>query len=47
MGDPDNFLLNLTTISQILIKIVVLGNTHFKLENRNISVNMGEALVAG
>jgi hypothetical protein len=38
---------NLTTISQIFIKIAVLGNKHFMLENRNISINMGtEALVA-
>jgi hypothetical protein len=49
MGDPDNcFFLNLTTISQIFIKIAVLGYKHFMLENRNISINMGtEALVVG
>jgi hypothetical protein len=50
MGDSDNclFLINLTTISQIFIKIAVLGYKHFMLENRNISLNMGtEALVAG
>ena len=42
------FFLNLTTISQIFIKIAVLGYKHFMLENRNISINMGtEALVAG
>jgi hypothetical protein len=34
MGDPDNcFFLNLTTISQIFIKIAVLGYKHFMLEN--------------
>jgi hypothetical protein len=48
MGDPDNYFLNLTTISQILIKIALLGYTLFMLENRNISVNMEtEVLVAG
>jgi hypothetical protein len=49
MGDPDNcFFLSLTTISQIFIKIAVLGYMHFMLENRNMSINMGtEALVAG
>jgi hypothetical protein len=49
MGDPDNcFFFNLTTLSQIFIKIAVLGYKHFMLENRNISINMGtEALVAG
>jgi hypothetical protein len=42
------FFFNLTTISQIFIKIAVLGYKHFMLENRNISINMGtEALVAG
>ena len=45
MRDPDKK--KLTSISQTLIKIAVLANKHFKLENRNISVNMGEALVAG
>jgi hypothetical protein len=36
------------TISQIFIKIAVLGYNHFMLENRNMSINMGtEALVAG
>jgi hypothetical protein len=40
------FFLNLTTISQIFIKIAVLCYKHFMLENRNISINMGtEALV--
>jgi hypothetical protein len=35
-------------ISQIFIKIAVLGYKHFILENRNISINMGtEALVDG
>jgi hypothetical protein len=39
------FFFNLTTISQIFIKIAVLGYKHFMLENRNISINMGtEAL---
>jgi hypothetical protein len=49
MGDPDNcFFFNSTTISQIFIKIALLGYNHFMLENRNISINMGtEALVAG
>jgi len=48
VGDPDIYFFNLTTISQILIKIAVLGYEHFMLENRNISVKMGtEALVAG
>jgi hypothetical protein len=42
------YFFSLTTISQILIKIAVLGYKHFMLENRNIGVNMGtEALVAG
>ena len=42
------FFFNLTTISQIFIKIAVLDYKHFMLENRNISINMGtEALVAG
>ena len=42
MGDPDNcFFFNLTTISQIFIKIAVLGYKYFMLENRNISINMG------
>jgi len=42
------FFFNLTIISQIFMKIVVLGYKHFMLENRNISINMGtEAIVAG
>jgi hypothetical protein len=42
------FFLNLTTISQICIKIAVLGYKHFMLEFIFISINMGtEALFAG
>jgi hypothetical protein len=41
------FFLNLTTISQIFIKIAVLGYKHFMLENRNISINMGLVILAG
>ena len=48
MGDPDKKKINLTTISQIFIKIAVLGYKHFMLENRNISIHMGtEVPVAG
>jgi hypothetical protein len=47
IGTTNLFVFNLTTISQIFIKIAVLGYKHFILENRNILINMGtEVLVA-